>query len=132
MPRDAEIKQWVAKAREDLAAAASLHSDQQGPAVIGFHCQQAVEKILKALLIASAEPFARVHDLDYLLTLCEKHEASIGSFRADVAMLEPFAVAFRYPTVREPDRAAADAALLLASRIIREVDGLVLARTNPA
>ena len=81
-------------------------------------------------MIACAEPFAKVHDLDYLLTLCEKHESSLASLRPDLTTLTPFAVAFRYPTMREPDRAAADAAVLLTSRVIKQVDVLILARLN--
>ncbi|MCX5691749.1 MAG: HEPN domain-containing protein [Planctomycetota bacterium] len=132
MPRDAEIRQWLAKAREDRAAAVSLQADRQGPAVIGFHCQQAAEKVLKALLIACGEPFAKVHDLDYLLTLCERHEPTISTLRPDLASLEPFAVTFRYPTVREPDRSAADAAVVVASQVIKEVEAMILARmTSP-
>lgn len=52
MPREAEATLWVAKSRLDLAAAVLLRKDRQAPFAIGFHCQQAVEKILKALLIA--------------------------------------------------------------------------------
>lgn len=122
---------WVAKARQDLNAARSLLNDRQAPAAIGFHCQQAVEKILKAYLISCREPFVKVHDLDYLVTLGEKHEPALAALRPELATLDPFAVAFRYPTVHEPDRAAAEAAVQLARRVVEDVEGLILARIAP-
>jgi hypothetical protein len=46
------IKQWVELAREDLAWAEKGAEDISlpGPGKIGFHAQQAVEKLLKGLL----------------------------------------------------------------------------------
>jgi len=36
-----------------------------------FHCQQAVEKLLKAYLISKNVEFGRIHDLETLLKLGE-------------------------------------------------------------
>lgn len=50
-------RRWMAKAEEDLAAAERLLSlDDSLTAVVCFHGQQAVEKLLKALL---ASPVCR-------------------------------------------------------------------------
>ena len=70
-----EIKAWLDKASSDLLAAQILieHSALAlGPAA--FHCQQTAEKVFKAFLIFKAVPFARVHNLVYLLDLCETAE----------------------------------------------------------
>lgn len=51
----AEAGRWLAKADEDIAVA-ELALDHAPPLVdpAAFHCQQAAEKILKALLVAAA------------------------------------------------------------------------------
>ncbi|MBN1606248.1 MAG: HEPN domain-containing protein [Polyangiaceae bacterium] len=52
-PEDPEVSAWVAKAAEDLRASNVLA--QHAPHlenIIAFHCQQAAEKLLKALLVA--------------------------------------------------------------------------------
>jgi HEPN domain-containing protein len=48
------IRQWMESARQDLALAdlALRTPAYDGWAQIGFHAQQAVEKMLKALLVA--------------------------------------------------------------------------------
>jgi len=57
------IRQWITKAEEGLGAAEILilHKTSYLSAV-GFHCQQAAEKFLKAKLIARF-PAARPHSL---------------------------------------------------------------------
>ena len=55
MNKDTEdfIKQWLIKANEDLLVVEKLTEDEIiAPSSVCFHCQQSVEKILKAYLIA--------------------------------------------------------------------------------
>lgn len=65
--------------------------------VIGFHCQQAVEKCLKAFLVLHDIEPPRSHDLLYLNTRYEM----IGGFSAIddtiLSRLNPYAVEHRYP-----------------------------------
>jgi HEPN domain-containing protein len=52
----------------DLAAAQVLAaSEGDFSYVVCFHCQQAVEKMLKAALLASGVEPARTHDVGFLL-----------------------------------------------------------------
>ncbi len=48
-----------------------LETDAVTDAIVGFHCQQAVEKSLKAVLAASGADFPFTHDLGGLIELCE-------------------------------------------------------------
>ena len=44
--------EWIAKAEEDMTVAEWLHQAPRGmPAPIVFHCQQCIEKYLKAILV---------------------------------------------------------------------------------
>jgi len=67
-----EVREWLQKGRNDLLSAQILI--EHDPPVLdtaSFHCQQAVEKALKAFLAWKAVPFEKVHSLIYLLDLCE-------------------------------------------------------------
>jgi HEPN domain-containing protein len=65
--------------------------------VAAFHCQQAVEKSLKAFLVASRTSFLYRHDLGYLLDLCCDVDPACSTLEPDIAGLTPFAVEMRYP-----------------------------------
>jgi HEPN domain-containing protein len=97
-PVSDEIRAWLNKASSDLLAAQILveHSALAlGPAA--FHCQQTAEKVLKAFLIFKAVPFDRVHNLVYLLDLCETAEPDFAALRKSAESLTPYAVEIRYP-----------------------------------
>src|SRR5262249_52907219 len=101
---------WVHKAEGDLRAAAALR--QLKPALHSqtcFHCQQAVEKYLKALLQERGVPIQRTHNLVDLLALLVTHDAGLAVLTRGMPFLTRFAVEFRYPgenaTSRQADTA---------------------------
>ena len=99
MPAEwSEVEEWLSKAREDLLSARILLGHD--PPVLStacFHCQQAVEKALKAFLVSRGVAFERVHSLPYLLDLCDEAGLDIAEQRDGVEALGPFAVGLRYP-----------------------------------
>ena len=57
-------RRWIPKADEDIAATERLLAlDDSLTAAACFHRQQAVEKLIKALLVLAGVPFARTHDV---------------------------------------------------------------------
>ena len=96
-----EMKEWLQKAKNDLLSARIL-IDHDPPVfdTASFHCQQAVEKVLKAFLIWNVVPFEKVHSLNYLLDLCETVEPRLASVRKGAETLAPYAVEIRYPGER--------------------------------
>jgi HEPN domain-containing protein len=61
---EAEARRWLGQATEDLAAARRIADDPELAARLAcFLAHLAVEKALKALLIAGAVPFRKIHDL---------------------------------------------------------------------
>ena len=96
---DAEIKymrQWLEKAEHDLIAAQLIIEVQ--PIILDvacFHCQQVVEKYLKAFLIWEKQDFPKTHNLDILLKKCLDINSSFET--VDLSNLEDFAVRGRYP-----------------------------------
>ena len=102
----------LAKARADASAARLLatHEDQDD-GIIGFHAQQACEKALKAVLAVAAEDIPLSHNLGYLHELVSVAVEDVPDAVADVAWLNPWAVAMRYEDAgSQLDREAAVAA----------------------
>jgi HEPN domain-containing protein len=67
---DPEVRDWLDKVAEDyrVAEALAVLAEPLHDAIC-FHCQQAAEKLLKALLVASGINPPRTHDLEALVAL---------------------------------------------------------------
>ena len=92
------VRQWLAKAEGDLKTAKhelALGKTEIVTEAVCFHSQQAVEKYVKAYLISKNEEFGKTHNLEYLLQLCVKHDASFSS--CEIGALTDYAVEIRYP-----------------------------------
>ena len=63
---------------------------------LGFHAQQAAEKLLKALLVIHGLDYPRTHDLDLLLGLLERGGVVIPDPLQRVVELSPMATVYRY------------------------------------
>ncbi|MFW6311951.1 MAG: HEPN domain-containing protein, partial [Nanoarchaeota archaeon] len=86
------------KANNDLGAARLLlDNDAKYTDVICFHCQQGVEKYLKAYLIDQSVVFKRTHSLAYLLDLIADIENITEEMYQKADILESYAVEIRYP-----------------------------------
>jgi HEPN domain-containing protein len=105
----------LSRAAEDEAAARELLPvDRVTDAIIAFHAQQAVEKVLKAGLASREVEFPFTHDLRALEELCASSGITIPSELDDLDLLTPYAARARYEA---PDPATVDrkTALALAS-----------------
>jgi HEPN domain-containing protein len=90
--------EWLSKAQDDLQAAALLLTFEVYPRnIVAFHCQQAVEKSLKAFLTSQDILFLYRHDLGYLLDLCLEIDATFIELETHIVGLTPYAVEIRYP-----------------------------------
>ncbi len=114
-------RQWIAKAANDLLGADNNLKAENVPCdVVCFHCQQAVEKLLKAGLVAEGRPFTRTHDLMTLLEELLRTNPSAEELRDQLALLMPYAVEIRYPDEWcEPSAADAEEARNAAEAVRR-------------
>jgi HEPN domain-containing protein len=71
--------------------------------IIGFHAQQASEKLLKALLMAKNIPYRRTHDLTELIDLLGDNGIRVPESLMEIRTLSPFAVDFRYDYIPEEE-----------------------------
>jgi HEPN domain-containing protein len=87
----------LVKAVGDEAGLRALVDNHDVPDhVAGFLAQQAIEKALKAILIARNVPFERKHDIDYLCSLIEDAGLDLTPELSAAVALTPWAVEFRY------------------------------------
>jgi HEPN domain-containing protein len=110
--------EWVTKAEEDFYSADSLLHTVEIPmaGTASFHCQQCAEKYLKAFLQEHRVRFERKHDLLPLLDLCSQLDDDFTELHKDLANLENYAVAIRYPGT-SASLELAESAFLAAERV---------------
>ena len=96
-----EVKEWLDYAKMDLSAAKHLYETfyPKPLQIICYHCQQAAEKALKAVIVAKGKPggMPKIHDLEFLLSQM-KNYANISEEIWDYAeALTPYGIEIRYP-----------------------------------
>ncbi len=95
---DDYVKRWVMKAINDINIVKHELVQPDSEMVtdaICFHCQQSVEKFLKAYLVMKKIDIGKTHNLEFLLELCKKQDIDFGNI--DVGNLSFYAVTVRYP-----------------------------------
>ncbi len=93
-----ESLSWIRKAEEDANLVLKLLMDEDAAeftSSIGFHCQQAIEKYLKAFLVYNHKEFKRTHDLNFLRDICAELDEEFKDL--EFGELIEFAVDYRYP-----------------------------------
>lgn len=65
-------KEWLDFAVKDLKAAENLKTDKDLSYISAFHCQQAIEKSLKAIIEEFELGFIKSHDLSNLSIIIKK------------------------------------------------------------
>ncbi len=100
-------RDWVKKAENDFKVASQVMRRRKDPVpdAVCFHCQQCVEKYLKARLVEAGLSFPKSHDLFLLVNLVGAVEPAWLAFSSAAKAITNYAVDFRYPghsaTVRE-------------------------------
>ena len=92
------VSQWLAKAKSDWKTVTLLSGHGDCPRdSICFHCQQYVEKLLKAVLTLYATEAPKTHDLKRLAELALPNVPALLGLLEAADMLTDHAVQSRYP-----------------------------------
>jgi hypothetical protein len=67
--------------------------------IFGFHCQQAVEKLLKALLATLSVQFKNTHNLRVLVDLLTDNGKVLPPVLHDIDLFNPYAILLRYEEI---------------------------------
>ena len=113
------INSWIKKGKRDLLTAEhELSFLDAVTESICFHCQQAVEKFLKAYLIHLGISFTKTHEIGELITKCANRDKEISAFKEEADKLTDYAIEVRYPEeLLEPTSEEAKEAFEIAKRI---------------
>lgn len=93
------VEEWTYKAEEDFESALHLVKNRKKPVpdVVCFHCQQCIEKYLKAFLVKNSIEPPEIHDLQRLNRLCADIDKNFNRINEQLDILNAYAVNFRYP-----------------------------------
>ena len=97
MKMNEKAKKWIIKAMEDYKTVENefkLSEEEIVTSSVCFHCQQFVEKMLKAFLTSKGVDFGRTHNLEFLLKLCSDIDTEFK--KLDIGNLSGYAVEVRY------------------------------------
>ena len=110
--------EWIQKAEGDLATAHRELRARKSPNYDAacFHAQQCAEKYLKALLQEAVIPFGKTHNLPLLLDLQQNRHPFLEMLRPVLAILNAYAVEYRYPG-ESTDKEVARQAVKLAEEV---------------
>jgi HEPN domain-containing protein len=113
----------LSKARADKLVLDKLADDSEiADDVIGFHAQQAVEKLLKAVLADRDVEYPRVHDIDRLVDLLEAHNGSLPPQARELDELTPWATQLRYNELLDMERLDRQAAQRFVEAVLKWAD----------
>jgi len=124
-PLSTDAHLWLESAlRERAWARVGLREGYYAQAC--FSCQQALEKVLKAFLLAHGVPFPKTHELLRLVALCSDLDSGVQRFEEDARNLDGYYVSTRYPDLASEHEYTKEE----TEEALRVVDG-VLASLEP-
>ena len=129
----AAAREWLAYAEADLGVADHLNKTYHPKPlqIICFHCQQAAEKAVKAVIVlmGSQGGLPKKHDLFLLLKQIQNMLSIDEKFYDYADMLAPYGVAMRYPNELLLEERHAEKAIGMADEIIEWAKGIITGKT---
>lgn len=129
----ADALAWMRKADSDMRCA--LLDFRATPPLVEdalFHCQQVVEKCLKALLTWNDIPFRKTHSIEELGQACLETAPELSEILDRAVPLTEYAWAYRYPGApEEPSTEEAGDAIQIAKEVLRIVTARLPQEAHP-
>ena len=99
-PATPEAQALLRAAERDWKTVELLLQHHDAPvSSVGFHAQQYLEKVIKAVLVSNAVIFRRTHELERLADLLERQGIDLPLPKDQLRRLNPFAVITRYQDI---------------------------------
>ncbi|HDR4873355.1 TPA: HEPN domain-containing protein [Bacillus cereus] len=93
-----DLKEWVFIAKSDFDSAIYLSDMKPFPtAIICYHSQQCVEKLLKGFLALNGRPVPKTHNLLLLHKFCCRLDEEFSLILEQCVQLNGYATDIRYP-----------------------------------
>ena len=99
MKNEKILKEWMEFAEMDFLTAKHLyeHMYPKPLEIICYHCQQAIEKLLKGVLISRGVAIKKTHDLGLLAEMLQEYAEVDEKYLEMCDDLTPYGVKIRYP-----------------------------------
>lgn len=99
-------EQLLMLARKDKNALCGMIGEEKNfdNSIFGFHAQQAVEKLLKALLAIRNLEFRKTHDLSILVAQIKESRLEFPETFFELTELTDYAVEYRYDLIMEEEQ----------------------------
>jgi len=94
---EADFREWLSLAGHDTDTVDLLIKGKGHADVIIYHIHQAVEKLLKALLIKAGKTFDKTHFLDKLLAKSMEIYPTLSKLEEDILAINLYLPKLRYP-----------------------------------
>ena len=103
MKNEKILKEWMEFAEMDFLTAKHLyeHMYPKPLEIICYHCQQAIEKLLKGVLISKDVTIKKTHDLGLLAEMLQEYTEVDEKYLEMCDDLTPYGVKIRYPQEME-------------------------------
>ena len=101
-PREQALLLLRKAAQDEALLDEVLRSEHVSDEIIGFHCQQAIEKILKALLSDLGARFRKTHEIGALMALSAQAGYGLPDRFENLDTLTPFGAIYRYEDYEAP------------------------------
>jgi len=115
------VNEWIYFAQMDYYDCALHLSQTRRPApieIICYHCQQAVEKILKGYIAAQGGTIVKTHDLEFLIEQCKQYSSDFDNYAKSCFTLTTYISSTRYPPKPELTEQHMEQALKDALKIL--------------
>lgn len=89
--------EWLKNASEDIHVAQILVNDKNSKNACAFHCQQAIEKALKAYLLLASGKLMDGHNLTWLCRQAIKFDGEFEQWFGESTSLSRYYIETRYP-----------------------------------
>ena len=123
-----DAEKWINIAKRDYAVSMTLN-EQHRPLpveIICFHCQQSVEKSLKAILAYNNADIPKTHDIRLLNELCQNFTSEVIVDKRVAEIITDFAVETRYvEDNRDYTKDTAEFALKQSQQILNKVEEIL-------
>ncbi|MBS6721813.1 MAG: HEPN domain-containing protein [Clostridiales bacterium] len=117
-----EARKWMYMARQDYGVSQHLFNTYYPKPleIICYHCQQAAEKSIKAVILAQGAPggMPKSHDLSFLLNQIKNYVVIDEKYYDYADILNPYGVVVRYPSELNLVERNAEKAIEYAGEII--------------
>jgi|SRR3989338_1198175 len=113
-------EEWVDRAESDLQYARAGEKETAQHHITCFLCHQAVEKILKGLLVFSGEIPPKTHHVGLLISKVSAMYPALGALQTEIRRLDKYYIPARYPDDTRLDFTPEDAntALEVARKVL--------------